>query len=70
MKAQYDAYVANEVFPFIDSVCQRPASDSHAAAIARCLPRRQHPLQTSRPREARYALSGIYDMRYSHGRDV
>jgi len=24
MQAQYDAYVANEVFPFIDSVCQTP----------------------------------------------
>jgi len=24
MQAQYDAYVANEVFPFIDSQCQTP----------------------------------------------
>src|SRR5438067_8773994 len=52
MQAQYDAYVANEVFPFIDSQCQTSGIGiCHARRLARCLSRGQHPLQTSRPRE-------------------
>ena len=71
MQAQYDAYVANEVFPFIDSVCQTPGIPiSHARRIARCLSRGQHPLQASRPREA--LLRALRRLRHArfHGRDV
>ena len=32
MQAQYDAYVANEVFPFIDSVCRTPGIRSPRSA--------------------------------------
>ena len=41
MQAQYDAYVANEVFPFIDSQCQTPGIGiATLGRIARCLSRR------------------------------
>jgi esterase/lipase superfamily enzyme len=66
MQAQYDAYVANEVFPFIDSVCQTPGipiatlgaslGAYHAANTLF-----KHPDHVKRC----YALSGIYDMRDS-----
>ena len=71
MQAQYDAYVANEVFPFIDSVCRTPGIRiSHAGRIARCLSRGQHPLQTSRSCEA--LLRAVRRLRHArfHGRDV
>ena len=66
MQAQYDAYVANEVFPFIDSQCQTPGigiatlgaslGAYHAANTLF-----KHPDHVKRC----YALSGIYDMRDS-----
>ena len=66
MQAQYDAYVANEVFPFIDSVCRTPGiristlgaslGAYHAANTLF-----KHPDHVKRC----YALSGIYDMRDS-----
>ena len=66
MQAQYDAYVANEVFPFIDSVCRTPGiristlgaslGAYHAANTLF-----KHPDHVKRC----YALSGVYDMRDS-----
>ena len=66
MQAQYDAYIANEVFPFIDSQCQTPGipiatlgaslGAYHAANTLF-----KHPDHVKRC----YALSGIYDMRDS-----
>jgi len=66
MQAQYDDYVANEVFPFIDSQCQTPGigvatlgaslGAYHAANTLF-----KHPDHVKRC----YALSGIYDMRDS-----
>ena len=66
MQAQYDAYVANEVFPFIDSQCQTQGigiatlgaslGAYHAANTLF-----KHPDHVKRC----YALSGIYDMRDS-----
>jgi esterase/lipase superfamily enzyme len=66
MQAQYDAYVANEVFPFIDSQCQMQGigiatlgaslGAYHAANTLF-----KHPDHVKRC----YALSGIYDMRDS-----
>jgi esterase/lipase superfamily enzyme len=66
MQAQYDAYVANEVFPFIDSQCQTPGigiatlgaslGAYHAANTLF-----KHPDHVKRC----YALSGIYDLRDS-----
>ena len=66
MQAKYDAYVANEVFPFIDSQCQTPGigiatlgaslGAYHAANTLF-----KHPDHVKRC----YALSGIYDMRDS-----
>jgi esterase/lipase superfamily enzyme len=66
MQAQYDAYVANEVFPFIDSQCQTPGipiatlgaslGAYHAANTLF-----KHPDHVKRC----YALSGVYDMRDS-----
>jgi esterase/lipase superfamily enzyme len=66
MQAQYDAYVANEIFPFIDSQCQTPGigiatlgaslGAYHAANTLF-----KHPDHVKRC----YALSGIYDMRDS-----
>jgi esterase/lipase superfamily enzyme len=66
MQAQYDDYVANEVFPFIDSVCRTPGiristlgaslGAYHAANTLF-----KHPDHVKRC----YALSGIYDMRDS-----
>ena len=63
MQAQYDAYVANEVFPFIESVCQTPCipittlraslGAYHAANTLF-----EHPDHVKRC----YALSGLYDM--------
>jgi len=66
MQAQYDAYVANEVFPFIDSQCQTPGigiatlgaslGAYHAANTLF-----KHPDHVKRC----YALSGVYDLRDS-----
>jgi esterase/lipase superfamily enzyme len=66
MQAQYDAYIANEVFPFIDSQCQTPGigittlgaslGAYHAANTLF-----KHPDQVKRC----YALSGVYDLRDS-----
>src|SRR5205807_9485050 len=66
MQAQYDDYVANEVFPFIDSQCQTPGigiatlgaslGAYHAANTLF-----KHPDHVKRC----YALSGTYDMRDS-----
>ena len=66
-----DAYVANEVFPFIDSQCQTPGigiatlgaslGAYHAANTLF-----KHPDHVKRC----YALSGIYDMRDSMEWDV
>jgi esterase/lipase superfamily enzyme len=66
MQAQYDAYVANEVFPFIDSQCQTPGigiatlgaslGAYHAANTLF-----KHPEHVKRC----YALSGVYDLRDS-----
>ncbi len=71
MQAQYDAYVANEVFPFIDSQCQTPGigiatlgaslGAYHAANTLF-----KHPDHV----KSCYALSGIYDMRDSMDGDV
>jgi len=66
MQAQYDDYVANEVFPFIDSQCQTPGigiatlgaslGAYHAANTLF-----KHPDHVKRC----YALSCVYDMRDS-----
>ena len=66
MQAQYDAYVSNEIFPFIDSQCQTPGigfatlgaslGAYHAANTLF-----KHPDHVKRC----YALSGMYDMRDS-----
>jgi esterase/lipase superfamily enzyme len=66
MQAQYDAYVAEEVFPFIDSQCQTPGipiatlgaslGAYHAANTLF-----KHPDHVKRC----YALSGVYDLRDS-----
>ena len=66
MQAQYDDYVASEVFPFIDSMCQTPGipittlgaslGAYHAANTLF-----KHPDHVKRC----YALSGVYDMRDS-----
>ena len=66
MQAQYDAYIANEVFPFIDSQCQTPGigiatlgaslGAYHAANTLF-----KHPDHVKRC----YALSGVYDLRDS-----
>ena len=64
MQAQYDAYVANEVFPFIDDQCKTPGigiatlgaslGAYHAANTLF-----KHPDHVKRC----YALSGVYDLR-------
>ncbi len=71
MQAQYDDYVASEVFPFIDSQCQTPGipittlgaslGAYHAANTLF-----KHPDHVKRC----YALSGIYDHAGFDGRDV
>jgi esterase/lipase superfamily enzyme len=66
MQAQYDAYVANEVFPFIDSQCQTPgigiaALGASLGAYHAANTLFKHPDHVKRC----YALSGIYDMRDS-----
>ena len=47
LQAQDDAYVANEVFPLIDSQCQSPGIGIATLGVARCLSRGQHALQAS-----------------------
>ena len=68
MQAQYDAYVANEVIPFIDSACQTswiPIATLGASlgAFHAANTLFKHPDHVKRC----YALSGIYDMRDSMG---
>jgi esterase/lipase superfamily enzyme len=68
LHAQYSAYIAHEVFPFIDNLCQTPGigittygaslGAFHAANILF-----KHPDRVKRC----YALSGVYDMRDSMG---
>ncbi|MBA3543297.1 MAG: esterase family protein [Chthoniobacterales bacterium] len=66
MQAQYDDYVANEVFPFIDSQCQAggiPITTYGASlgAFHAANTLFKHPDRVKRC----YALSGVYDMRDS-----
>ena len=71
MQAQYDDYVASEVFPFIDSQCQTAGIPiTTLGRIARRLSRRQHSLQASRSCEA--LLRALRRLRHArfHGRDV
>ncbi len=78
LQAQYDDYVASEVFPFIDSVCQTPgipittygASLGAYHAANTLFKHPDHPLQASRPREA--LLRALRRLRHARldGRDV
>ena len=66
LQAQYDDYVASEVFPFIDSVCQTPGIPitTYGASLGAYHAANtlfKHPDHVKRC----YALSGIYDMRDS-----
>ncbi len=66
LQAQYDAYVASEVFPFIDSVCQTPGIPitTYGASLGAYHAANtlfKHPDHVKRC----YALSGVYDMRDS-----
>jgi esterase/lipase superfamily enzyme len=64
MQAQYDAYVSEEVFPFIYHQCQTPdiAIATFGASLGAYLAANtlfKHPDKVKRC----YALSGVYDMR-------
>ena len=66
MQAQYDAYIANEVFPFIDSQCQTfgigiATLGASLGAYHAANSLFKHPDKVKRC----YALSGIYDLRDS-----
>ena len=66
LQAQYDDYVASEVFPFIDSVCQTPGIPitTYGASLGAYHAANtlfKHPDHVKRC----YALSGVYDMRDS-----
>jgi esterase/lipase superfamily enzyme len=66
MQAQYDDYVASEVFPFIDSQCQTPGIPitTYGASLGAYHAANtlfKHPDRVKRC----YALSGVYDMRDS-----
>jgi esterase/lipase superfamily enzyme len=68
MQAQYDAYVANEVVPFIYSICQTPGIPittygASLGALHAANTLFKHPDRVKRC----YALSGVYDMRDSMG---
>src|SRR6266513_2698037 len=66
LQAQYDDYVASEVFPFIDSQCQTPGIPitTYGASLGA-----YHAANTlfKHPDRVKscYALSGVYDMRDS-----
>ena len=64
LQAQYDDYVASEVFPFIDSVCQTPGIPitTYGASLGAYHAANtlfKHPDHVKRC----YALSGVYDLR-------
>ncbi len=64
MQAQYDAYITQEVFPFIDSQCRTPgiAVATFGASLGAYHAANtlfKHPDRVKRC----YALSGVYDMR-------
>ena len=66
LQAQYDDYVASEVFPFIDSVCQTPGIPitTYGASLGAYHAANtlfKHPDHVKRC----YALSGVYDLRDS-----
>jgi len=66
LQAQYDDYVASEVFPFIDSVCQTPGIPitTYGASLGAYHAANtlfKHPDHVKRC----YALSGVYDIRDS-----
>jgi esterase/lipase superfamily enzyme len=66
LQAQYDDYVAREVFPFIDSQCQTPGIPitTYGASLGAYHAANtlfKHPDRVKRC----YALSGVYDMRDS-----
>ena len=66
LQAQYDDYVASEVFPFIDSQCQTPGIPitTYGASLGAYHAANtlfKHPDRVKRC----YALSGVYDLRDS-----
>ena len=48
MQSQFDAYLANEVFPFIHDNCKSGSRDLDDGRVVRRLPRREHAVQASR----------------------
>src|SRR5439155_25165963 len=68
MQAQYDAYVANEVFSFIDSQCQTPGIGISTLGASLGAYHAANTLFKHLDLVKRcYALSGIYHMRDSMG---
>jgi len=65
MQAQYDAYVANEVFSVHRFQCQTGASGWPRWRIARRYHAANTLLQASDHVKRCYALSGVYDLRDS-----